>query len=65
MIDASPRAAWLVSGVTALLAAAALVVGFGLAAPAAAHVSIQPPCHYGPYQSALLIWIRPAIAARG
>jgi hypothetical protein len=39
MIDASPRAAWLVS----LLAAAALVGGGGLAAPAAAQVSDQPP----------------------
>jgi uncharacterized protein DUF6223 len=43
MIDASPRAAWLVSRVTHLLAAAALVVAFGLAAPAAAQVSDQPP----------------------
>jgi len=42
MIDASPRAAWLVSRVTNLLAAAALVGGLGLAAPAAAHVSVQP-----------------------
>lgn len=42
MIDASPRPAWLVSRVTHLLAAAALVGGFGLAAPAAAHVSVQP-----------------------
>jgi Family of unknown function (DUF6223) len=41
MIDASPRA-WLVSRVTHLLAAA-LVGGFGLAAPAAAQVSDQPP----------------------
>jgi uncharacterized protein DUF6223 len=39
MIDASPRAAWLVSRLTHLLAVAALVGGFGLAAPAAAHVS--------------------------
>jgi hypothetical protein len=30
-IDASPRAAWMVSRVTNLLAAAALVGGFGLA----------------------------------
>jgi len=36
MIDASPRATWMVSRVTDLLAAAALVGGFGLAAPAAA-----------------------------
>ena len=43
LIDASPRAAWLVSRVTDLLAAAALVGGFGLAAPAAAQVSDQPP----------------------
>ena len=42
-IHASPPAGWLVSRVTALLAAAALVGGFGLAAPAAAHVSVQPP----------------------
>jgi hypothetical protein len=42
MIDASPRAAWLVSRVTDLLAAAALVGAFGLAAPAAAQVSDQP-----------------------
>jgi Family of unknown function (DUF6223) len=41
MIDASPRAAWMVSRVTDLLAAA-LVVGFGLAAPAAAYASVQP-----------------------
>ena len=42
MIDASPRAAWLVSRVTHLLAAAAVVGGGGLAAPAAAQVSDQP-----------------------
>ena len=42
MIDASPRAAWLFWRVTGLLAAAALVGAFGLAAPAAAHVSVQP-----------------------
>src|ERR687897_1164521 len=42
MIDASPRAAWLVSRVTHLLAAIALIGAFGLAAPAAAHVSVQP-----------------------
>ena len=42
MIDASPRAAWMVSRVTHLFAAAALVGGFGLAAPAAAQVSDQP-----------------------
>ena len=42
VIDASPRAAWLFSRVTSLLAAA-LVEGFGLAAPAAAQVSDQPP----------------------
>jgi len=41
MIDASPRAAWLCSRVTDVLAAA-LVAGFGLAAPAAAQVSDQP-----------------------
>jgi Family of unknown function (DUF6223) len=41
-IDANPRAAWLVSRVTRLLAAAALVWGFGLAASAAAQVSDQP-----------------------
>jgi hypothetical protein len=43
MIDASPRAAWMVSRVTHLLAAAALIGGAGLAAPAAALVSDQPP----------------------
>lgn len=42
MIDASPRAAWLVTRVTLLLAAA-LIGGLGLAAPAAAQVSDQPP----------------------
>jgi Family of unknown function (DUF6223) len=43
LIDASPRAAWLVSRVSYLLAAAILVGGFGLAPPAAAQVSDQPP----------------------
>jgi hypothetical protein len=42
MIDASPRSAWLFSRVIDLLAAAAVVGGFGLAAPAAANVSVQP-----------------------
>ena len=42
MIDASPRAACLVSRVTNLLAVAALVGGLGLAAPAAAQDSVQP-----------------------
>jgi hypothetical protein len=42
MIDESPRAAWPVSPVTHLLAVAARVGGFGLAAPAAAHQSVQP-----------------------
>jgi hypothetical protein len=42
MVNASPRAAWRVSRVSHLLAAAALVVGVGLAAPAAAQVSDQP-----------------------
>ena len=42
MIDASPRAAWLFLRVTGLLAAAALVGGFGLAAPVAAQGSAQP-----------------------
>jgi hypothetical protein len=42
MMEASQRAAWLVSPV-GLLAAAALVGGVGLAAPAAAQVSDQPP----------------------
>ena len=42
MINANPRAAWLVSRVTFLLAAA-LIGGFGLAAPATARVSNQPP----------------------
>jgi hypothetical protein len=41
MIDASPRTAWLVSRVTLLLAA--VIGGAGLAAPAAAQVSDQPP----------------------
>jgi hypothetical protein len=41
-IDASPRAAWQVSRVTDLLAAAVLVGGFGLAAPAAAYAAVQP-----------------------
>jgi hypothetical protein len=43
MIDASPRASWLLSRVTHVLAATALVGAFGLAAPAAAQVSDQPP----------------------
>jgi hypothetical protein len=43
MVDASPRGAWLVSRVTHVLAAAALVAAFGLAVPAAAQVSDQPP----------------------
>jgi hypothetical protein len=43
MVDEGPRAAWLVSRITHLLAAAALVGGVGLAAPAAAQVSDQPP----------------------
>jgi hypothetical protein len=42
ILDASPRAAWLLLRVTGLLAAAALVAGFGLAVPAAAQVSAQP-----------------------
>jgi len=42
MIYASPRAAWRLSRVTARLAAAALVGGVGLAAPAALHASVQP-----------------------
>ena len=42
MIDASPRSAWLFSRVTDLLVAAAVVGGLGLAAPAAANVSVQP-----------------------
>jgi hypothetical protein len=42
MIDARPRAAWLVLRGTHLLAAAALVGGVGLAAPVAAEVSVQP-----------------------
>lgn len=40
--DAGPRAAWLFSRVTGLLAAAAVVAGLGLAAPVAAQVSVQP-----------------------
>ena len=42
MIDATPRVPWLVSRVTHLLAAA-LVAWVGIAAPAAAQVSDQPP----------------------
>ena len=42
MIYGSPRAAWPILRVTHLLAAAALVGAFGLAAPAAAQVSDQP-----------------------
>jgi hypothetical protein len=42
MIDARPRSARMVSRVAHLLAAAALVCGVGLAAPAAAQVSVQP-----------------------
>jgi hypothetical protein len=42
MIGASPRAAWLFSRASGRVAAAALVVGTGLAAPAAAHASVQP-----------------------
>src|SRR5919106_3236828 len=41
MLDASPRAAWLVSRATHLVVAATLVGGFGLAATA--QVSDQPP----------------------
>jgi hypothetical protein len=41
MIDASPRDAWLFSRLTDRLATAAIVVGFGLAAPAAAYGSVQ------------------------
>jgi hypothetical protein len=41
MTNASPRAKWLVSRVTNRLAA--LIVGFGLAAPATAQVPDQPP----------------------
>ena len=43
MIDANPRAAWLVSRVTALLIGAVFIGGGGLTAPAAAQVSDQPP----------------------
>ena len=42
MIDARPRSARIVSRVTHLLPAAALLCAFGLAAPAAAQVSVQP-----------------------
>ena len=41
MIGASPRPTWVFSRVTDLLAAA-VIGGFGLAAPAAAHASVQP-----------------------
>jgi hypothetical protein len=43
LIDAAPRAAWLAPRVTHLLAAAALIAGIGLAAPAIAQVSDEPP----------------------
>src|SRR5262249_54840196 len=42
MIDARSRATWLFSRATGLLAAAALAVGIGLAAPAAADAPVQP-----------------------
>jgi hypothetical protein len=42
MIDASPRPTWVFSRVTDLLAATAVVGGFGLATLAAAHASVQP-----------------------
>jgi hypothetical protein len=42
-IDASPRAAFVFLRVTVLFAATTLIGAFGLAAPAAAHVSNQPP----------------------
>src|SRR5262245_3274704 len=42
IIDATQRSAWLFSRVTDLLAAAAVVGGFGLAAPAVANVAVQP-----------------------
>lgn len=42
MIDARPCSARMASRVAHLLAAAALVCGFGLGAPAAAQVSVQP-----------------------
>ena len=42
-IDSSPRAAWMVSRVIALLVAAALIVGVGLVAPVIAQVSDQRP----------------------
>ncbi len=42
MVNARPRCAGTASRVAHLLAAAALVCGFGLAAPAAAQVSVQP-----------------------
>jgi hypothetical protein len=43
VIDASPRPAWLVSRVTALLIATALIGVVGLATPTAARVLDQPP----------------------
>lgn len=43
IIHPSPRAAWLVSRIIHPLAAAALMIGFGLAGPASAQVSDQPP----------------------
>ena len=43
MIDASLRAAWLVSRIAALLVAVALIGGVGLAPPLAAQISDQPP----------------------
>lgn len=43
MIDANPRAGWLILRFTHVLATAALIGVFGLAAPAVAQVSDQPP----------------------
>jgi hypothetical protein len=42
MFRMSPRALWMLSRVPHLLAATALICWFGLAAPAAAQVSVQP-----------------------
>jgi len=41
-IDACPRAIWLFSRATGPVAATALAVGIGLAAPAGAHISARP-----------------------
>src|SRR5215813_49828 len=54
MIDASPRAAWLFLRVPGLLAAADLVGGFGLAAPAAASFYTMSPGRIGAIVAAVV-----------